>query len=176
MQKGEHLLELSRYLVLNPIRAGMVQRLDEWVWSSYPAVVGLSVAPQWLDREWLLNQFGSTRAEAIAGYREFIAQGRGLGSPLEQVKNQLFLGDDQFIAENSTMITQEESLRELSKAHRRTLVKTLEQYQEKEGERNVAMALAYLSVGYTMKEIGEYFGGHYMTVSRAVRGYEAELK
>ena len=101
VQKGDHLLELSRYVVLNPLRAGMVDRLEEWRWGSYLAVTGQQAAPKWLDCDWLLNQFGATRSEAIAGYQRFIAEGRGLGSPLEQVRNQLFLGDEQFIAENS---------------------------------------------------------------------------
>lgn len=174
VQKGEHLLELSRYVVLNPVRAGMVDRLDEWYWSSYPAVVGLCVAPGWLDRDWLLNQFGATRSVAIEGYRQFIAQGRGVSSPLGQVRSQLFYGDDQFVAENSSKIDQNENLRELSMAHKRSLAKSLEAYQSEAPHRNQAMARAYLSGGYTMKEIGEHFGVHYMTVSRAVRKYEAE--
>lgn len=174
VQKGDHLLELSRYVVLNPLRAGMVERLEQWYWSSYLAVIGRKAAPEWLDCDWLLNQFGHTRSEAVDGYRAFIAQGRGLGSPLEQVKNQLFLGDEQFIAENSSKIDRGESLRELSKAHKRTIAKSLEEYQLEADHRNQAMARAYLSGGYTMKEIGEHFGVHYMTVSRAVRKFEAE--
>ncbi len=176
VQKGDHLLELSRYVVLNPLRARMVERLDDWLWSSYPAVTGKQPQPEWLDCDWLLNQFGSTRSIAIAGYQAFIAQGRGVSSPLEQVKNQLFLGDEQFIAENSAKIDQGENLRELSKAHKRSIAKTLEQYQAEEASRNMAMAKAYLSGGYTMKEIGDHFGVHYMTVSRAVRKFEAEIR
>lgn len=173
VQKGEHLLELSRYVVLNPLRAGMVEQLDQWYWSSYPAMVGLSAVPDWLDQDWLLNQFGANRSEAIAGYLQFIAQGRGVSSPLEQVKNQLFLGDECFVAENSSKIDQSENLRELSMAHKRTLTKSLDEYQAEEPHRNQAMAKAYLSGGYTMKEVGDHFGVHYMTVSRAVRKYEA---
>ncbi|MBT3309816.1 MAG: addiction module toxin RelE [Gammaproteobacteria bacterium] len=173
VQKGDHLLELSRYVVLNPVRAGMVDQLAEWFWSSYPAVTGGRPAPEWLDCDWLLNQFGSTRSDAISGYQQFIAQGRGLSSPLERVEHQLFLGDEYFIAENSAKIGQNENLRELSKAHKRSMAKTLEQYQVEESDRKVAMAKAYLSGGYTMKEIGDHFGVHYMTVSRAVRKFES---
>ncbi len=49
VQKGDHLLELSRYVVLNPLRAGMVDRLEDWFWSSYPAVIGRQTVPEWLD-------------------------------------------------------------------------------------------------------------------------------
>ncbi|MES9905449.1 MAG: helix-turn-helix domain-containing protein [Sedimenticola sp.] len=47
-------------------------------------------------------------------------------------------------------------------------------YQKLYGERNEAMARAYLSGVYTMAEIGAHFGIHYMTVSRAVRQFEIE--
>ncbi len=105
-----------------------------------------------------------------------IADGRGVPSPLGQVKNQLFLGDEQFIAENSSKIDQGESLRELSMAHKRSMAKSLAEYQAEAPDRNQAMARAYLSGGYTMKEIGEHFGVHYMTVSRAVRKFESESR
>ncbi|MCP4410442.1 MAG: addiction module toxin RelE, partial [Gammaproteobacteria bacterium] len=52
VQKDSYLLELTRYVVLNPLRAGMVGKLEEWSWSSYPATIGVTEAP-----EWLLNQF-----------------------------------------------------------------------------------------------------------------------
>ena len=45
-----YLLEVARYVVLNPVRAGMVAEVGQWPWSSYAATVGLSEAPPWLDR------------------------------------------------------------------------------------------------------------------------------
>ena len=50
----------------------------------------------------------------------------------------------------------------------------LTEYQQRYSQRQEAMARAYLSGAYTMAEIGEYFGVHYMTVSRAVRQFETE--
>jgi hypothetical protein len=55
VQKDAYLLELTRYVVLNPIRAGMVDELKDWEWSSYPAIVGLDDSPEWLDTDWLRN-------------------------------------------------------------------------------------------------------------------------
>ena len=65
-----------------------------------------------------------------------------------------------------------EELREVSMAHRRSLAPTLIEFEKKYSVRDVAMARAYLSGAYTMAEIAEYFGIHYMTVSRAVRKFE----
>lgn len=170
VQKDSYLLELSRYVVLNPIRAGMVERLIDWPWSSYPSVIGKTPPPEWLDTDWLLSQFAKYRKTAIKHYQQFIIEGKGLASPLTGVRHQLLLGDDAFIQQYRK--EKPEKLREVSKAHRRSLALTLLQYQKKYPNRNEAMARAYLSGAYTMAAIGEHFGVHYMTVSRAVRQFE----
>ena len=173
VQKETYLLELTRYVVLNPIRARMVRRLENWPWSSYRAVAGLDESPQWLDTDWLLSQFGKRRKKAIERYRKFILEGRKVSSPLKDARHQLLLGDDAFVARHRTK-TKPEELREVSKAHRRSLALSLEEYQQRYGRQQEAMARAYLSGAYTMREIGEYFGVHYMTVSHAVRWFEAD--
>src|SRR5215831_18440496 len=57
VQKDVHLLELCRYVVLNPVRAGLVEKVGEWLWSSYRATAGHRSPPAWLRVEWLLAQF-----------------------------------------------------------------------------------------------------------------------
>lgn len=172
VQKDSYLLELTRYVILNPIRAGMVDQLEDWPWSSYSAIAGLEESPEWLDTDWLLSQFGKHRKTAIQRYLQFAMAGKDLPSPLNNVRHQLLLGDDDFV-ERYREDRKPEDLRELSKAHRRSLALPLSEYGKKYSERNVAMAQAYLSGAYTMAEIGEYFGVHYMTVSRAVRWFES---
>jgi len=171
VQKEAYLLELTRYVVLNPLRANMVKLLEDWHWSSYPFITGQEAPPSWLDMEWLLGQFGSQRSEAIAGYRQFVMDGKGLPSPLEKTRHQMLLGDDAF-AERHRQTKDYETLREVSKAHRRSVALTLDEYRERHEKKDEAMAQAYLSGAYTMAEIGRYFGMHYMTVSRAVRKFE----
>jgi len=63
-------------------------------------------------------------------------------------------------------------MREVSKAQRRSVALELPAYRERCPNRAEAMARAYLSAAYTMAEIGEYFGVHYKTVSRAVKRVE----
>lgn len=173
VQKDSYLLELTRYVALNPIRAGMVGQLKDWPWSSYPAIVGFEENPEWLDTDWLLSQFGKRRKTAVQRYHKFVMAGKGLPSPLDNVRHQLLLGDDAFV-EQYREDKKPEELREVSRAHRRSLALPLSEYQQRYSERNEAMAQAYLSGAYTMAEIGEYFGVHYMTVSRAVRWFESE--
>ncbi|MDJ0864377.1 MAG: hypothetical protein QNK18_11495 [Gammaproteobacteria bacterium] len=45
LQKDAYLLELARYIVLNPVRARMVRKVERWPWSSYRATIGAEVAP-----------------------------------------------------------------------------------------------------------------------------------
>jgi len=171
VQKEAHLLELSRYVVLNPVRAGMVESPEDWQWSSYPFVINDSFAPEWLDTDWLLSQFGTRRATARHAYAKFVLQGRGLSSPLLAVKHQLLLGDVAFIKQHQATL-KEGDLRELSIAHKRILALSLAEYSEQTTNRNEAMVAAYRSGAYTMAEIAAYFNVHYMTVSRAVRAAE----
>lgn len=61
VQKESYLLELSRYIVLNPLRSHMVDSLDDWPWSSHRYYVGDVSAPCWLEQDWRLSQFGTSR-------------------------------------------------------------------------------------------------------------------
>jgi hypothetical protein len=65
VERDSYLLELARYVVLNPVRAGMVRGPRQRRWSSYRAMVGVEAAPEWLVTEWILGQFGQRRASAV---------------------------------------------------------------------------------------------------------------
>jgi putative transposase len=54
VERDAYLLELARYVVLNPVRAGMVSEVSAWQWSSYRAMVGLASSPPWLETDWVL--------------------------------------------------------------------------------------------------------------------------
>ena len=59
VEKESYLLELTRYVVLNPARARLVNDVGAWPWSSYGAMVNPVASPPWLETEWLLSQSGS---------------------------------------------------------------------------------------------------------------------
>jgi putative transposase len=81
VEKQTYLLELARYIVLNPVRARMVRDAKEWPLGKYRATAGLLSTPGWLTMEWTLAAFGRTLGQAQAAYRHFVAEGRNQPSP-----------------------------------------------------------------------------------------------
>lgn len=70
-----HLLELARYVVLNPVRSRLCRHPLEWRWSSYSAAIGESPAPEFLTLDWLMGQFGRDATRARARFADFVADG-----------------------------------------------------------------------------------------------------
>ena len=93
VQIDEYLLEFSRYIVLNPVRAGMVKDPGGWPWSSYGSLVGKTSPPGWLETDWLFACFGKQRNQAIAKYIDFVRAVIGL-APIWGVKYLIYLGRD----------------------------------------------------------------------------------
>jgi len=75
-----YLVELCRYVVLNPVRARACSTPADWPWSSYAATVGLITAPPFLTTERTLSEFGATREQAQRSYRLYIDDGIASGS------------------------------------------------------------------------------------------------
>lgn len=171
VQKEAHLLELSRYVVLNPVRAGLVAHPSDWPWTSHRITLGEENAPAWLETDWLLSQFGSVRTTAIEAYRQFVSEGAGVESPLKATQFQLVLGDEAFVAAHRGALDQV-ALSAVTKQQRRAAAMSLEEYEKAFECRDEAMARAYWSTAYTMAEIGSHFGLSYKSVSRAVRSFE----
>jgi REP element-mobilizing transposase RayT len=98
VEKGRPLLELHRYIVLNPVRAGLVERAGDWKWSSYRPVAGSGKEAEWLKTDWTLGQFARGRAAARQAFRRFVAQARGGGKEIETLERGGFVGDEAFAA------------------------------------------------------------------------------
>ncbi len=81
VDKDSHLLELCRYVVLNPVRAGMARHPKDYPWSSYCATAGLKKKLDFLSTDWILAQFGNDRKQAQPKYRRFVLAGISEGSP-----------------------------------------------------------------------------------------------
>jgi len=101
VEKDSHLLELCRYLVRNPVRAGMVTAPGDWPWSSYNATATGRASGRrgedWLTTGWILQQFGVQDASARRAYRRFVREGAGAASPWEDLRGGGFLGGEKFL-------------------------------------------------------------------------------
>jgi hypothetical protein len=96
VDRESHLLELVRYIVLNPVRAGMVEQAGAWPWSSFRAMSNEAPRPSWLDVAWLLSQFGGEECVAIQAYCRFVQEGLRAASPWTELRGQIWLGRTSF--------------------------------------------------------------------------------
>jgi len=175
VQRESYLLELIRYVILNPLRAGAVTSIDAWPWSSHGYLTGSMTAPTWFDAEGILEHFAVDRNEAVTLYCRFVLAGIGVASPLEQTRHQLLLGNDHFIAQACSNRAVNNMVA-ITKAQRRATLLSLPEYRAAYLRRDEAMARAYFSTAYTMQQIATFFGVSSKTVSRAIRSIaNAEL-
>lgn len=179
VEKDSYLLELSRYIVLNPVRAGMVQKVSERHWSSYLATSSRVPVPSWLTVEWLLSSFSSIKSAALIKYEQFVDSGQNKSNPWADLKHQIYLGSDEFIAKVVGYVDLTADLIDVPSSCVPNLVTCLkiEEYEQMSCNRDEAIYRSYNSGMYSMKEIGKYFGLHYSRISRIIKqNYEQEAK
>lgn len=171
VQKDSYLRELARYIVLNPVRAGIVDAPENWEWSSHRFMLGEEPAPSWLAIDWLLTCFGPDKVAGTLAYQAFVMAGIDAESPLKNVSFQCILGDEAFVTEHRRS-AEEPVSREIARRQRRAFAMSLEEYALKFVPRDIAMAQAYRSTAFSMGQIAAYFGVSVRTVSRAVAALE----
>ncbi|MCX7184075.1 MAG: transposase [Nitrosospira sp.] len=164
-----YLLELTRYVVLNPVRAGMVKKPVDWKWSSYRASVGLEPAAPWLAIDGLLAQFAKRRSLAQQRYAQFVAEGIKAASPWSNLKGQVFLGDEQFVHRMQAHLLSGKDDVQIPLAQRRPPPPPLAKIEHHAADRNAAIVAAYATGGYSYQQLADYFGVHFTTVGKIVR-------
>lgn len=169
VEKEAHLLELCRYVVLNPVRAKVVTHPRRWAWSSYRATAGETPGSGWLTTEWVLGQFGQRLRVAQEKYRAFVAEGIGGPRPWEHVRGQIYLGGEEFVAQHQPGRLIQEVPRRQTQAYRPSL-RTL--FTGQRNQDRVILA-AYRRYGYRQAEIAAYLGVHYATISRRLKKTES---
>ena len=92
VDKDAYLLELCRYIVLNPVRAQAVKKPQSWAWSSYRATLGQTTAPPWLAAAKVRALFANRGA-----YRRFVEEGIGADAPWAKLRGQIYLGREPFL-------------------------------------------------------------------------------
>ena len=196
VEKDSYLLELSRYIHLNPVRAGMVKRPEAYRWSSYPCYLSSGFCPEWLRREEILGQMDKSPVKGRRKYRQFVEEGlnREIRDPLRAVMGGIALGGETFWEEVRERVqglqggSEVPALREI---HRKTeagmIVEKVASFYGVPADRitrlehplhhgtQVAMYLARKKTDLSLNEIAEIFGKrHYTAVSVAFRRVEAK--
>jgi putative transposase len=169
VERDAYLLELARYVVLNPVRAGMVAAPGDWPWSSWSAMVGSEAIPDWLETSWILGQFPGTPAQARQGYIAFVREGVGLPSLWQELSGQIYLGSEAFIRDAQATVAGALDHPEIPRTQRRPPAKPLEIYRDNAQGRDAGILAAYATGDYTQQQIAQFFGVHYSTVSRIVK-------
>ncbi len=165
-----YLLELTRYVVLNPVRAGMVSSPADWPWSSYRASAGLEPAAPWLAVDGLLAQFSERRGLAQTRYVQFVAEGIKAASPWASLKGQVFLGDEAFVQRMQACLKAEtRDDVQIPVAQRRPPPDALPEIERISESRNAAIVTAYATGAYSYQQIANHFGIHFTTVGAVVR-------
>jgi len=109
-------------------------------------------------------------------YQAFVLSGIKAASPSKVIKGQLFLGQENFTDEIKHLMRGKEELKEITREQRyltRSPLKEIFKPKDQKLKEQV-MYEAHLQYGYTLKEIAEYIGVHYTTVSRAIKKIEGE--
>jgi putative transposase len=173
VEKESHLLSLCRYVVLNPVRAGLVKSPGQWRWSNYRATAGQVKKPPYLTVDWVLGQFGGKRAAAVREYRRYVLEGIGEESPWESLRGQILLGKEEFVGRLREFLHGKENIQELPRVQRFVARPSLEELFQRiknpgAKERDRTIYRAFKEHGYYLREIADYLGVHYATVSRAL--------
>lgn len=169
VDQDAYLLELSRYIVLNPVRARMVKRVAQWKWSSYQESMGAAPATSWFAVDALLAQFAVRRSVARERYARFVADGVKTDSPWANVKAQVFLGDDQFVKRMQGHLESGHDDVQIPRAQRRPPAPPLATIARNVKGRNAAIVAAHATGDYSYQQIADHFGVHFTTVGRIVR-------
>jgi REP element-mobilizing transposase RayT len=174
VDRDAYLLEVCRYVDLNPVRARLAKRPEQWTWSSYRAHAGLERSFEWLDTEglhgYVLGRPPANAADhrrAAQRYARMVAEARGESLWHEALRGQIYLGDEAFVERMQQHAEPPRVPKDIPRAQRRSM-KNLEQWLREAGTREEALFLAHTRSGLTMTAIAEALGLSVSRVSRLI--------
>lgn len=187
-EKDGYFLELSTYLHLNPVRAGLVEDPWEYPWTSYPSYMGKEKG-ELVDQDFLFSQFSARRSVARREYEKFVQSRMGQGHRGEfyKLKDQRFLGPDEFVDDIHHRIKEKPSrvyelpIEEIVSVVGFTLGIPKSMFysfrRSRQGAwgRGVAAFLGKKWGGYQLKRFAEHFNRDPVVMSKGVKGVEERL-
>lgn len=187
VEKDAYALELSRYIHLNPLRAGLVNDPSGYVWSSYPCYIGNTKRPEWLAIDFILEYFKGEETPQD-NYRTFVMSATDIDGErlFDRVVGSTFLGSrnfidtvtEQWIDKSNTDIRNVPALRNREKSM--TLEGIKNTVKGVAGVKNpyykaLCLYMSQQYGGYALKEIGDYYGMKAPAVSQQNRRFKNRI-
>lgn len=189
VDKDSYLLELTRYIHLNPVRARMVKKPEEYQWSSYKGYL-TKEGDGYIDKA----QISQVISLDAMSYREFIEEGiNHKADPFKEVYGGFILGRTKFIKEKLKELKEQVAsgnytdqgrmvrhigIEEIARVIAREYGKELEELRQFKNrpakERNLAIYLMKRVSALSNIEIGKYFNISSTAVSKVVGKVEQE--
>jgi putative transposase len=167
VSRESHLLAAARYVVLNPVRAGLAPHAAQWPWSSYRATCQDHASPPWLNTHLVLSALSSRTPEAIRLYRRYVDRDGGRATIWNELQGQIYLGFPDFVerVQHEVAFDRRQD-REIPRPQRLPAPLALPADPQSHAVRNEAIVAAFATGAYTQKQLGEHFGLHYSRISR----------
>lgn len=175
VQRENYFLELCRYIVLNPVRAGLVQHPGGYHWSSYNELAGTGLKKAgFLTTDWILSQFSEIIPEAREKFARFVLDGMNTPSPFEHITGDIVLGDKNFLKSLKEIFGEFRDIRDIPRTQRfadRPSLSTLFRNSKclTKENRNKLIFEACLTFGYSQAAVGKHLGLHYVTISKIIK-------
>ena len=175
VQRESYLLELCRYIILNPIRAGLVKHPGNYKWSSFNEMIGtFKQKDRIVGSEWILSHFGAEPNEARKNYIDFVLDGVDKASPFSHVVSNIFLGNKEFLSslENNlkSLKNRKGIPREQCYVYRPTLSELFDHSEFFTKEfRNKVIFRAYSAYGYRQTDISAHINLHRITINNIIK-------
>lgn len=181
VDRDAYLLEVCRYVELNPVRAGTTRKPHTWPWSSYRAHAGVDPAPEWLDTDglhsYVLGQAVrsvSERRRAGQAYARLVASASNVRLWDDALRQQIYLGDENFVERMQALADPRNNTdRDVPKVQR-SKVRTLKHWLRACPTREEALYRAHTESGISMTQIANEIGLSISRVSRLIK--MAEIK
>jgi len=188
VEKDTYGQELSRYIHLNPVRAGLVETSAQYPWASYPFYIGLKEKPSWVTTEFILGYFGKDGVSARDNYRRFVEDGlkKKPKNPLKEVFASTFLGSSEFIrrAKEKLVNIREGDARNIPALRDLMARPSLEQIEraielvirrDHPLYKRFCIYVSHRHCGFSLKEIGAYYGMEGSAISQSSRRFRQRI-
>ncbi|MGI9535004.1 MAG: transposase [Thermodesulfobacteriota bacterium] len=166
VQKDKYLAELIKYILFRPVISGFVKFPYQFKWSNCKYILDKEKCPGWVNKDYIKNLYVDVESE----FTDYNDSNENI---LENIKKQIYLGDDEFISELQKYVDKEKDLREIPKVQR---AKPINEYLNSCKSKEEAIGKAYLSGDFTLQQLADHFSLHYSTISRIVKDYESNAK